>query len=55
MYEEHSFHINWGWDGNCNGYFNFGVFDVESANTYDYSHTITGRNYNNYLQMITVY
>lgn len=55
MYEEHSFHINWGWDGNCNGYFNFGVFDVESANTYDYTHTITGRNYNNYLQMITVY
>ena len=22
-------HINWGWHGDCNGYFNYGVFDTQ--------------------------
>lgn len=53
--EEHSFHINWGFDGDCNGYFDFGVFDVDGANTYDYSHYITDVNFTNYLTLIRVY
>lgn len=27
--EEHVFHVNWGWNGDCNGYFSLGVFDVD--------------------------
>lgn len=32
-------HINWGWHGDCNGYFSKGVFDARYANHYDYSNT----------------
>lgn len=28
-------HINWGWDGVCNGYFNFDCYDSSSAVQYD--------------------
>lgn len=28
-------HINWGWDGDCNGYFLSGVFNTQGADTYD--------------------
>lgn len=47
-------HCNWGWDGNCDGFFNDGVFNVANAYQYDSS---TG-NYGSYhyetnLQIIT--
>lgn len=29
------FHYNWGWDGDCNGYFLSNVFDTSSATDYD--------------------
>lgn len=28
-------HCNWGWHGNCNGYFTSGVFHTQEAETYD--------------------
>lgn len=28
-------HINWGWYGNCNGYFFAGVFETDEAEEYD--------------------
>ncbi len=28
-------HINWGWHGNCNGYFKAGVFATQNAHSYD--------------------
>lgn len=53
--EEHVFHINWGWNGDCNGFFSLGVFDVDDAESYDYSHYTSGRNYNTDLVMVVVY
>lgn len=43
------YHINWGWDGNCNGFFNAGVFATNMAMNYDnkgnlYNNT-TNQNY----------
>ena len=29
------FHYNWGWNGNCNGYFKGDVFDTSKAEIYD--------------------
>ena len=31
----HVFHINWGWNGVCNGYFPFDVFNTDLADEYD--------------------
>lgn len=28
-------HINWGWNGDCNGYFLSGVFNTQAADSYD--------------------
>ena len=53
--KEHSFHINWGWDGDCNGYFDIGVFDVDAANFYEGSHNHTGLNYAYNCMMVVVY
>ena len=53
--EEHVFHVNWGWNGDCNGYFSLGVFDVDYAESYDYSNYTHGRNYNTNLKIIIVY
>ena len=52
--EEHVFHVNWGWNGDCNGYFSFGVFDIDAAESYDFTHNTTGRNYDTDLIMISV-
>ena len=52
--EEHVFHVNWGWNGDCNGYFSLGVFDIDAAESYDFSHNTTGRNYYLDLKMISV-
>lgn len=53
--ESHVLHINWGWNGNCNGYFNFDVYDIDNAVIYDDVHTISGRNYDTDVKMIVVY
>ena len=37
--EEHALHINWGWNGDCNGYFNFNNYDTANAVQYDEGHT----------------
>ena len=33
--ESHCLHINWGWDGNCNGYFNFNNYCTSMSVSYD--------------------
>lgn len=38
--ETHTAHINWGWDGNCNGYFAFQTYDTAEAESYDYYHNV---------------
>lgn len=53
--EEHAFHINWGWDGDCNGYFDIGVFDVDEANLYEGTHNHTGLNFAYNCMMVVVY
>lgn len=53
--EEHAFHINWGWDGDCNGYFDIGVFDVDEADLYEVSHNHTGLNFAYDCKMVIVY
>lgn len=43
------FHINWGWNGDCDGYFVKGVFntaEVQSYDFYDPKETSMSRNYN---------
>lgn len=48
-------HINWGWDGDCNGYFGLGIYDIDDALSYDVSHYNTGDDYNSDVKMIIVY
>lgn len=33
--EVHALHINWGWEGLCDGYFNFNCYDTSMAISYD--------------------
>lgn len=33
--ERHALHFNWGWDGECNGYFNFGIYNSGNPDSYD--------------------
>ncbi len=33
--ERQLLHFNWGWDGNCDGYFSLGVYDPSDAEEYD--------------------
>jgi hypothetical protein len=33
--ESHVLHINWGWDGICNGYFTFDTYNTAQAEEYD--------------------
>lgn len=40
------YHINWGWDGNCNGYFKNEVFETNKAIEYDNINS----NFNNQIQ-----
>ena len=53
--ESHVLHINWGWNGDCDGFFNFNEYDVEGAVTYDGTNYTSGRNYNINVQMVAVY
>lgn len=52
--EAHSLHINWGFDGDCNGYFAFNVYDMQDADEYDQS-SWNDYNYNTNLQVIFFY
>ena len=45
-------HINWGWNGNCNGYFQDGVFNTSQAYELDGTASVS-RNYTTALKMIT--
>jgi len=38
-------HYNWGWYGNCNGYFNGGVYDTQAGISYDTSTHTAIKNY----------
>ena len=43
----HYVHMNWGWDGDCNGYFLFGSYETSGGEIYDTYHTVEmdfGRN-----------
>lgn len=33
--ERHLLHFNWGWDGDCDGYFAIGVYAANNAEQYD--------------------
>ena len=39
------FHINWGWDGDCDGWFAAGCFNVDAAVEFDEPHFNYNRNY----------
>ena len=45
-------HINWGWDGDCNGFFSDGVFDTSQGYIYDGS-SIKYRTYTDNLRIYT--
>ena len=53
--ESHMLHINWGWNGDCNGFFNFNIYDIDNAVIYDDTHNNSGRNYDTNVKMIVVY
>lgn len=48
----HVMHINWGWDGDCNGYFYFGNYDTSNGETYDGTHYMS-RNYTDDMKLYT--
>ena len=43
------YHVNWGWYGDSNGYFEAGVFDTQQA--YEYDDEIPGITQNKYYNM----
>lgn len=53
------FHFNWGWGGNCNGYFLSNIFDPNRGQSYDYTSDETNiigvgnMNYNIYCAIYT--
>ena len=49
--EVHSLHINWGWQGECNGYFNFNTYNTNNAVSYDEGNGST-YNFSSNLEMI---
>lgn len=53
--ETHAYyHLNWGWNGNCNGYFYEGVFDTTSGINYDTGVHTANYNFNTEIQMLFV-
>lgn len=48
-------HMNWGWYGNCNGYFSENVYNTANAYQYDTNNNTVSRNYCNNLAMMSVY
>lgn len=51
--EKHAMHFNWGWDGECNGYFNFGIYNTSNPDSYDGNINTYHENYTTDLQMHT--
>lgn len=50
--ESHSLHINWGWNGVCNGFFTFGTYNTASAEEYDTESNYVSYDFCNQLRMI---
>lgn len=50
--EYHALHINWGWNGIYNGYFNFNIYDPNNAVIYDGSYGSGAPNFTNNIWMI---
>lgn len=50
--ESHSLHINWGWNGVCNGFFTFGTYNTASAEEYDTESNYANYDFCNQLRMI---
>ena len=50
-------HINWGWDGYCNGFFLYNIFNPTSASEYDEYHVSfdSSSNYGKKLKYSTIY
>lgn len=48
-------HLNWGWYGDCNGYFLEGVYDTTQASDYDYSTNVHNHNFNQEISMMEIY
>lgn len=49
--EVHALHINWGWNGTCNGYFNFNIYNTANAFSYDGPSGVSN-NYSSGIKMI---
>lgn len=45
-------HFNWGWNGDCDGWFNIGVYDTLGAEEYDGTH-YQNYNFTSYLMIFT--
>lgn len=51
----HSLHFNWGWNGECNGYFAFNVYSPDNSELYDGSYHATGYDFRENVKMIIVH
>jgi hypothetical protein len=51
---KHYIHYNWGWNGNCNGYFLVDVFDTTNAYDYDTETNTVNYNFNNYISFLYI-
>ena len=52
--EEHLYlHCNWGWNGNCNGYFLDGVFNTDTSPSYEDNVSSTRSHYRYQLKYAT--
>ena len=49
------YHFNWGWDGDCNGYFSTNVFDTTGGTFYDTDSNNAQFNFNYGVQLQCVY
>lgn len=48
-------HYNWGWYGNCNGYFLSVVFDTSDAYQYDTNNNTASYDFQYNVRMLSVY
>lgn len=50
--ESHSLHINWGWNGICNGYFTFGTYNAAESESYDTNTNTATYNFSESVNML---
>lgn len=50
--ESHCLHINWGWDGVCNGYFSFASYNTALGEEYDTAYNYANYDFCNNVRMI---